>query len=231
MNIKQILHEEFRRQQNNATDRISLFYNDFYSEIAKLSPEEWKTYVGRQESIELSETFNKIYQEVREGAIKAAESAGISKSDAVLHWSEAVNNIETPKPIIISYYDPTQNFDTPEQSSVSKTTAMPPNGIWITVAGVCCEILGWVFIKNVGWAAVVKGVGLVLLAAGAVVTYRKRKTLITPNEDFIEIQKKNNEEAIKSILNEQYENNSRLVIDWIDRMEAQYIDVCNKNEA
>ena len=205
------------------------FYNDLNNRLANRPAEQWSQEIAKAERSTLADYNDEIYNKTKDAAQTSVQTCGLSKSDAILCWTLATQNVRLPEIEVI----PFRKIDTPNKPSGmandgAGTMPTPPSGKWLIIAGACVEIVGWFFIPNRGWAALVKGIGLVLLAAGILIETKSRKSLIKPSDDLIRRQHEDALKLLSGLCAEQCEKNLGIVTVWLNTVKEQFITECLK---
>ena len=226
-----LLHDVFEQQRQHAAKEITDFYNMLSERLMEMPPEEWCSFIGREEARNLSLTVHNMGYNVRDAAIRAcAESKDISvtRPEAVMIWAKSTSGIPAPEVATIPFSsvpDEEQGGQT-ETASPSAKENRPPHARWLIIGGASLEIIGWILMPSGVWSAVVGGIALIAITGGVVLSATARKTIVEPNEDFKELQRHKAKERLSGLCSDQCSLNIQRVHAWISALENAFTQAC-----
>ena len=221
------------------TDYISVelnkVYSDIYNQVSEASAETFANLFTSLESKAISSFYVKLEKEISWYAYEAMRKAGVPENEVPMVWISARNAVPAPKAQLCNegnYMPPrtAAHQDTMEKDIPKENPQMPKIGHWILISGVAVEVLSWVFIPSYKvWAPIVRGIGLVIIGAGAYRIFQENKhpakiPLTEPAKMMLQRQAM---EDVKKICDMQYDLNNRIYCNWADGITSAIVKKCS----
>lgn len=146
---------------------------------------------------------------------RAKRKAGAAQIELCKEETQSIPPKSAPKP---------QGEKKPEKQENAKCV-----GPTVIASGAAVEIIGWVFVPGMGKiAAVVKGIGLVLMAAGAYMTYEeiKEKPRIKVSVEAGQQEYDETAKIIDSICENQCQLNTSILCTWLESVCEAVLQEC-----
>lgn len=221
-----------------AKERLASLYEDIYQEVCDVSAETLANKITSEESKRVNSFYLQLDKEARRVAMKKMKEMGIQDERIPLIWTRIRRSIPSPEVRLCNqedYSDNARNDERRSGSSVAQSKDVRqketphPLGKWIVIAGVAVEIIAWIFIPAYKtWSPVVKGIGIILAAAGAAIIYKENHTgpRITLTDAALHRVKEQSKSYIKEICVKQFELNHRVFCDWLGQICEAVIKEC-----
>lgn len=221
--------------KNHIFQELGNVYSDIYSQVSTASVSMFANLFTSLEAKAISSFYVKLEKETRQYAYEAMKRAGVPENDIPLVWIRTRNAVPAPQAKLCKEgnYNPPR-FSSNNQGTEKKVTQKENSqtlqlGKWILISGTVVEILSWIFIPSrMIWAPIVRGMGLVIMGAGAFVIYHENKhpTQIPLTEPAKKMVQKQGLEDVKKICNEQCELNTGIYCNWVDSITSAIVKEC-----
>lgn len=211
--------------------------NEVYREIAeavKTKPVERVTKeIVIAEASKLNTYCQNLEQTLRKSVCETMIAAGVPDNEVNIIWARAKRKTGTAQ--IEMCKEEKQNMssqssqETHGEQKPEKRADIKYSGPMVLAAGAAAEIIGYVFVPGMGkFAVVVKGIGLVLMAAGAYMTYEenKEKPRIRVSEEAGQQAYSATETVIDSICEKQCRLNTSILCTWLESVCEAVLQEC-----
>lgn len=211
--------------------------NNIYAEIAKIIKSKPIERVTKEITIAEASRLNtycqNLEQSLRKTACDKMIDAGVPENEVNIIWARAKRKVGAPQTELCKEEEqniPCQGVQKshgekkPEKQESAKCAASA-----VLISGAAVEVIGWVFIPGMGkFAAVVKGIGLVIMAAGVYMTYEesKEKPRIKVSDEFGEQNVSKTEQIIDSICENQCRLNTSILCTWLQNVCDAVLQEC-----
>lgn len=228
-----IISRAFEDKRQEIQDDV----NNIYAEIAKTIKNKPIERVIKEITIAEASRLNaycqNMEQSLRKTVCKKMVDAGVPDNEVNIIWARAKRKIGTPQIELCKEEKrniPPQSVQkAQEEQEPDKLKSVKGFGKVMLASGALVEISGWVFIPGMGkFAVVVKGIGLVIMAAGAYMTLEdsKEKPRIKVSGEFVEQNVGETERIIDSICENQCRLNTSIFCTWVESVCEAVLQEC-----
>lgn len=226
-----------RRAFAQKQDEVRKDTENIYAEIAEIVKRKPVEYVTKEipmaEASRLNAYSQKLEQSLRSMACETMTGADVPANTVNIIWARAKRKAGVAQIALCKEERerrPEQISKTPEaERQTGNRETSKGAGSALIVSGAAAEIVGWVFIPGMGkFAAAVKGIGLVMIAAGAfmVGAENKEEPRIQVSE---EIKRQESGKIIDGICEKQCRLNTEIFCKWLDKVCEAVLQEC-RNE-
>lgn len=212
--------------------------NDIYAEIADIVKTKPMESVAKEititEASKLNAYCQNLEQVLRREACEKMAAAGVPLNEVNIIWARAKRKAGTAQIELckeekqnIPHQD---NQKYHEGKKAEKQESAKGSGTAIFVSGAAMEVIGWVFIPGMGKvAAVIKGIGLVIMAAGAYMVYEgsKESPRIKVSEEIGQQGYGDTRKIIDDICEKQCQLNTSVLCAWLDSLCNALLKECS----
>lgn len=230
-----IIRRAFEEKRQEIQRDVQKLYAEI-AEAAKSKPVERVTKeITIAEASRLNAYCQSLEQTLRKAVCARMAEAGVPENEVNIIWARAKRKAgtagiqlckEEKQPI------PPHIEDSREQGREKKAGKQQNgkgSGPVIIASGAAVEIIGWVFVPGLGKAAaLVKGAGLVIMAAGAYKTYEesREKPRIRVSVEASRQEYGETGQVIDSICDNQCRLNTSILCEWLDTVCDAVLEEC-----
>ena len=225
--MRDYINKEFGYIESKALTELKDKYNNIVDIVVQKSIDG----LAKNITIEESNCINKYCMQLRDDvefiSKKIIREVNIPEEKVEIIWAKVRLATGTPK-IEVCKEIPISSKEDAKTPVSTSTKPCSHYGKFITVAGVVCEVIGWLLIPGIkAIAAITRVFGIVLIATGAYVIYKEQKQnpRITKNDTA----KANTIRTMaEKIADKQFELNARLLSEWLYKVAAALCEECQK---
>lgn len=221
-------------EQRQKTQKDMKYIYDEISKMMKNKPVEWVTKeITIAEASKLNTYCRDLEQTLRKTVCEKMADAGVPDNEVNIIWARAKRKTGTAQIELCKEQKqsiPHQDVQKPnDENPPERQKSMKCSGPTVIASGAAVEIIGWVFVPGMGkFAAAVKGIGLVLMAAGVYMTYEesKEKPRIKISEEVRQQESDETHKIIDSICEDQCKLNTTIICKWLESICEAVLQEC-----
>ncbi len=231
-----IIRRAFEEKRQEIRNDMEFVYGEI-AEAAKSKPVEWVAKeITIAEASRLNAYCQSLEQTLRKTVCARMTEAGVSDNEVNIIWARAKRKAGTAG-IRLCKEERQVNMqqngrDRTGESKTQRQQNGKGSGPAILASGAAVEIVGWVFVPGLGKAAaLVKGVGLVIMAAGAYKTYEesREKPRIKISAEASRKEYGETRQVIDSICDNQCKLNTSILCEWLDAVRDAVLEECGNS--
>lgn len=235
-----IIRSAFEEKRQEIQKDMKSIYTDIAETVKNKPIDRVTKEITIAETSRLNTYCQSLEQTLRREMCEKMADAGVPGNEVNIMWARARRKAGTPQILMckeeglnIPPQGARNNQDEKQsEKSSGKQGGIKSTGSVMLASGAAVEIIGWVFIPGMGkFAAVVKGAGLVLMAAGAYMAYEenKEKPRIKISEEFVQRESGETGQVIDSICEKQCQLNTSILCAWLDAILDAVLQECGQN--
>lgn len=213
---------------------LKKIYSQISKQVCTASEESFAKLFTALEARMTCEFYLNLERKARLSSYEAMAHADVPESDIPMLWGLARTAVSAPQARLCNEGNYTPPKGTAQPAAARKPTQeekphAPELGKWIVISGIVMEVLSWIFIPSYkAWAPIVRGIGLVMIGAGAykVCQENKAPATIQLTEKAREREKEKAAENVKAICAKQFELNYGIYCSWLDTIISALAKEC-----
>lgn len=228
-----IICSAFGEKRQEIQREVKKLYVEIAEDVKKKPAERVAKEITIAEASRLNAYCQSLEQTLRREICGKMTAAGAPDNEVNILWARARRKAGTAQIQLCKeekLNTPPQDTRRPhEEKKTGKQGNTRNSGHVLLASGAAVEIISWIFIPGMGkFAAVVKGAGLVVMAAGAYMTYEesKEKPRIRVSEEALQKESGETGQIIDSICEKQCQLNTSILCTWLDTVRDAVLQEC-----
>ena len=210
----------FGNKKEKVKEEISKIYKKIAEDLQNSSLDILTKKITIEEISKVNHYIQNLEQEIRSEAYEKMKQVGVPENCKNIIWVKVRKRVGVPE-MKLCHED---EISVTNKEELLREKRGNREGLIIAIAGVCIEILGFLFISAIGkWIVVVEGIGLIAIAGGTYKTYKD--VLKTKSEIAINPEK---QVTVTDICKKQRELNAKIICDWLDCICKTLLDEIKK---
>lgn len=231
-----IIRSAFGEKRQEIQKDVNKLYAGIAEAVKKKPVERATKEITIAEASRLNTYCQSLEQTLRREVCEKMAAAGAPGNEVNIIWARARRKAGTAQIQLCKE----EKLNIPQQDVRKSHEENKPgkgnarsSGPVLLASGAAVEIIGWMFIPGMGrFAAVVKGAGLVVMAAGAYMTYEesKEKPRIRVSGEPLRQGPGDTWQIIDSICEKQCQLNTSILLAWLDTVRDAVLQECGIGE-
>ena len=213
---------------NLVIPQMNAIYQGIYKEVRDASPEILASKITSLESKSINSFCTQLDDQAEQVAIDVMKDIGIPDVRIPMIWVKVRNSVKAPHAQLCNQ----KNYSMPSSKPSNSTVIQPSTprvGKYILGIGAAVEVVSWLFLPSGNiWIPVVKGIGVLLMGAGAYQIARESKSepRITLSEEAVKASKAESAKAVRQICEQQCDLNTGIFVQWVKEISNQLVTEC-----